>query len=386
MNPPTTASAQPRILYMAPDLSDPAVARRLTMLKAGGAKVTVSGFLRGNAPPPPADWKAESLGRTQDAALGQRALMVAWRLLNPVALRRRVRSQDAVLARNLEMLVLAWCGLLLAGSDARLCYEVLDIHRMMLGDGLKSRLLRRVEAALLKRVDLLVISSKAFDRAYFQRLQPLPAPRLLLENKVLSLDDAPASTPPPPPQSEGPPWRIGWFGMLRCRRSLELLGRLAASRPGLVQVDLRGRPSPAVFGDDFSAAVAQWPGLTYHGPYKASDLPSAYGAVHLVWAIDFYEAGQNSDWLLPNRLYEGAAHGRPLLALRGVETGRWLEERGAGILMDDVESELETTLDKMSMERYRLSRDAVDGLAPADLFATRRDCRELVKALTELPE
>ncbi|WP_039246118.1 hypothetical protein, partial [Brevundimonas nasdae] len=370
---------------MAPDLSDPAVERRLTMLKAGGAEVTVSGFLRGKSPPPPADWKAESLGRTRDAALGQRALMVAWRLLNPVALRRRVQSQDAVLARNLEMLVLAWCGLLLAGSRARLCYEVLDIHRVMLGDGLKSRLLRRVEATLLKRVDLLVISSKAFDRNYFERLQPLSAPRLLLENKVLSLDGEPqASQPPSPPPPEGPPWRIGWFGMLRCRRSLEILGRLAAKKPGLVQVDLRGRPSPAVFGDDFDAVVAEWPGLTYHGPYKADDLPAAYGAVHLVWAIDFYEAGQNSDWLLPNRLYEGAAHGRPLLALRHVETGRWLDEHRAGLLMNDVESELETTVDKMSMESYRLSCDAVVGLDPADLFATRRDCRDLVKALTEL--
>ena len=45
-------------------------------------------------------------------------------------------------------------------------------------------------------------------------------------------------------------------------------------------------------------------------------LPS--GDVHFTWAIDFYEAGANSDWLLPNRLYEGGAHGAVPIALAGV--------------------------------------------------------------------
>jgi hypothetical protein len=372
-------SDQARILYLAPDLSDPAVDRRRTMLEAGGAQVAIAGFIRGDAPPPPPKWEAEVLGRTQDAALVQRALMVARRLINPLKFRRQVQGQDAVLARNLEMLVLAWAGLALAGSRAKLCYEVLDIHRVMLGEGLKSRLLRRVEALLLKRVDLLVISSNAFDHAYFQRLQPTPARRLLLENKLLVLDgDIPAPLDPP----AGPPWRIGWFGMLRCKRSLEILGRLAQSLPGLVEVDIRGRPSPAVFGEDFDAAVAQWPGLVFHGPYRSNDLAAAYGAVHFVWAVDFYEAGQNSDWLLPNRLYEGNAHGRPLIALGTVETGRWLARHKAGALFDDLEGELPAFLTRLTPDDYKAYADGVARLPAADLFATRDDCRDLVGALT----
>ena len=369
-----------RILYMAPDLSDPAVGRRRAMLEAGGADVTIAGFVRGTAPAPPPAWGGEILGRTRDAALTQRALVVARRLLEPWRLRRRVQGQSAVLARNLEMLVLAWAGLMLAGSQARLCYEVLDIHRVMLGAGLKSKLLRRIEALLLKRVDLLVMSSKAFDDAYFQVMQPTSAPRLLLENKLLVLED---DRPEPAASPFGPPWRIGWFGMLRCRRSLEILGRLVASRPGSIEVDIRGRPSPAVFGEDFEAAVAQHPGLVFHGPYRTSDLAEAYGAVHFVWAVDFYEAGQNSDWLLPNRLYEGSAHGRPLIALRTVETGRWLKQRGVGALFDNLEDELGPFLDDMSMDAYRTYPDAVSRLPDTDLFATREDCRALVKTLTD---
>lgn len=371
-----------QILYMAPDLSDPALQRRRTMLEAGGAHVAVVGFVRGDAPEPPAAWNAEVLGRTRDAALAQRALMVLFTLMRPWALRRRLQGQRMVIARNLEMLVLAWAGLALSpsGSRPRLCYEVLDIHRIMLGDGFKSRALRSVERVLLRQVDLLILSSDGFDRAYFQTLQPTPVRRALLENKTLALTGSPPAVVPATP---APPWRIGWFGMLRCRRSLEMLGRLAATRPGLIAVDIRGRPSAAVFGEDFEAAVAQWPGLTFHGPYRPADLPDAYGAVHFVWAVDFYEAGQNSDWLLPNRLYEGNAHGRPLLAQRSVETGRWLAARGAGALFDDLDAELAPFFDSLTALAYQDLANAVARIPRSDLVADRADCVRLVNLLMD---
>ncbi len=371
-----------QILYMAPDLSDPAVQRRRTMLEAGGARVAISGFVRGDAAEPPTAWKAEVLGRTRDAALAQRALMVLRTLMRPWALRRRLQGRRRVIARNLEMLVLAWAGLALmpAGSRPRLCYEVLDIHRIMLGDDFKSRTLRAVERLLLRRVDLLILSSDGFDRAYFQPLQPTTIRRALLENKTLALADAP---PPVVPAPSAPPWRIGWFGMLRCRRSLEMLGRLAASRPGLIAVDIRGRPSAAVFGEAFEAEVARWPGVTFHGPYRPTDLPAAYGAVHFVWAVDFYEAGQNSDWLLPNRLYEGNAHGRPLLAQRHVETGRWLAARDAGVLFDDLDAELAPFFDSLTAPVYQDLVNAVARIPQSDLVADQADCERLVNLLMD---
>ena len=373
------SDAPSRILYLAPDLSDPAVARRRSMLIAGGAQVDLAGFVRGDARLPPSEWCAEVLGRTRDAALGQRALKVLLALLQPWALRRRVAGPSVVIARNLEMLVLAWAGLHLSRSAARLCYEVLDVHKVMLGQGLKARALRWIEGFLMKRVDLLVLSSPAFDRAYFTPLQPSRVPRLILENKLLVLEDG-APAPEPPPQ--GPPWRVGWFGMLRCSRSLELLQRLASRRPGLVEVDIRGRPSPAVFGSDFTSAVAKAPGLTFHGAYSASELAAAYRSVHFVWAIDFYEAGQNSDWLLPNRLYEGSAHGRPLMAQREVETGHWLAAHGAGVLFENLEDGLEEFFDSLRPEAYERAADAVARIPRSALLADKRDCQALVAQLT----
>ena len=55
------------------------------------------------------------------------------------------------------------------------------------------------------------------------------------------------------------------------------------------------------------------PDLSFLGPYAwPGDLPDIYGGVDVAWLIDRYQAGQNSDWLLPNRLYEGCLNGAVL--------------------------------------------------------------------------
>ncbi|MFO7633755.1 MAG: hypothetical protein R6W76_14520 [Caldilinea sp.] len=165
--------------------------------------------------------------------------------------------------------------------------------------------------------------------AHGQRLPPV----CLVENKVLRSEHA--ALPAPVTKPSGPPWRIGWFGVLRCRRSLLLLAALARQLPGQVVVDLRGRPSRAAI-PDFDAIVSAAPGLNFLGAYdRRHDLPDIYGAVHFTWAIDFYESDANSRWLLPNRLYEGGLHGAVPIALAAVETGRWLAAQDAGMLIEE---------------------------------------------------
>lgn len=369
------------LLYLTPDLSDPAAKRRREMLVIGGLDVAMSGFLRGDNSAPP-DWNAEAIGRTEDGALGKRVLSVLGQLLRPRKLIGRVKGRDAVLARNLEMLLLACAGLIVSGSKAKLTYEVLDIHRLMLSAGWKSKVLRAVEALLLKRVDRIIISSPGFERAYFSRFHPKGPPRLLVENKVFAPQGFSQSHRVPP---QSPPWRIGWFGMLRCSQSFEILARLAAAFPGTVEVDIRGRPSPAVFAEDFATLVARHPGLAYHGPYKAADLPELYGDVHLVWAIDFFEEGLNSDWLLPNRLYEGSAYGRPLIAQRGVETGQWLAAHNSGLLLQDVETELREQIEALTESGYAALKSRTDAFPQTLLVADARACREVAAALLETP-
>jgi succinoglycan biosynthesis protein ExoL len=168
--------------------------------------------------------------------------------------------------------------------------------------------------------------------------------------------------------------------MIRCRRSLDFLCDLAARRPDLVQVDIRGRPSYTEF-DDFDGQVAAAPGVSFGGPYRPSDLPAMYGAVHFNWSIDHFQDEGNSRWLLPNRLYEGGRFGAPPIARQDAETGRWLAARDLGVLFDEPLAELEAFLDALTPQAYA-DLAARHRAAPKGLFVqTHEDCERLVRAL-----
>jgi succinoglycan biosynthesis protein ExoL len=132
---------------------------------------------------------------------------------------------------------------------------------------------------------------------------------------------------------------------------------------------------------DFDAQVAAAPGVTFHGAYDPSELPTIYAGVHFVWAIDYFEEGLNSDWLLPCRLYEGQLYGAVAIALRGVESGRWLADRGAGLLLDDPEREFGPALAAMNAEAYAELVRRTAAVPLADLACDRNECEALVRAL-----
>jgi hypothetical protein len=371
-----------KLAYFVHDLTDPAVLRRVRMFHAGGAQPVVLGFRRGEAAPESLDGAlVVDLGRTYDARLGQRSVATARAALSTGRWRAALAGAQAVVARTLEMLAVASAARRACGLTAPLTYECLDIHRLMLGEGPKSRAARAIERALMRRADLLIVSSPAFLEAYFEPRQELgrrvkPAV-LLVENKVLELGDRRPSLPAAPPA--GPPWRIAWMGALRCRKSLEILSGLAERRPDLVQVSLHGRPSYVEF-QDFDAQVRRLPNLAYRGPYTSEDLPRLYGQAHFAWSIDFMEEGRNSAWLLPNRVYEASRHGAVPIALAEVETGRFLADRGIGLLLSGPAA-LEARLEALSAADYLRLRAALEAAPPEAFVAGAAECRRLVQAV-----
>jgi succinoglycan biosynthesis protein ExoL len=371
-----------KICYFVHDLADPAVHRRVRMLRQGQAIVTTIGFRRSAEPISIIrGTEAIDLGRTVDGMLGKRALAVARTFGNLGALAEHLSGADVILSRNLEMLVLASRARKLHAPQAALVYECLDIHRMLLSDGAIGAALRLLESRLWQNVDLLLTSSPAFIENYFKQ-RGFAAPIRLVENKVLRFeDDPPIGTRNRPP---GPPWRVGWFGMIRCRRSLEILSSVARAAQGALEVVIRGQPSRAVFAD-FDADVADLPHVRYAGPYlNPDDLSAIYGEVHFNWAIDYYERGENSAWLLPNRIYEGCCYGAVPLAVEGVETARWLSDRGAGVVCSEpVEHHILAFVQSLEQAKYRDLAAQVDCLRHSDLVFTAADCGDLVRAMSQ---
>jgi succinoglycan biosynthesis protein ExoL len=372
------------ILYLVHDLYDPAVRRRMMMLAAGGARVTLAGFRRADKPiAEVAGIQPIDLGVTADGKFLARAATLSAAAMRLRGSLRGVDTPDLIIGRNLEMLALASRAQRLFGGSAPIVYECLDIHRLLLRDDAIGRGLRGVERALGRKASLLLTSSPAFIRAYFEPRGQFDGPVMLLENKVLALETASVELAAAPAYAA--PIRIGWFGALRCHRSLALLSAFTRRMEGRFEAVLRGRPAHSEFGD-FEAEVAAEPYLSFEGPYRnPEDLPTIYGEVHFTWAIDFFEAGQNSDWLLPNRLYEGCRHGVVPIAMAGTETARFLADRGIGLVLPVPTAEaLEMLLSPIDAPAYAAARDAVTAQPEHSWIADTADCRALVERLQAL--
>ncbi len=373
-----------KVAYFVHDLTDPAAARRLRMLRTAATDVSVIGFRRCDETVSELDGvPVFDLGRTYDAQLRRRAMQVLGWMLHSGRLRQQVEGAHLLLARNLEMLAIAAAARRLVGGRAALVYECLDIHRLMLAGSVPARLARAAERRLMARCDLLLVSSPAFLSGYFepvQKIDRLDLQSLLVENKLLDLESAAAAPVAFDPRPPGPPWRIGWFGVIRCRKSLNILTALAARRPDLVELDIRGRPTPAVFAD-FEAAIDGVPAIRFGGPYEPRQLPDLYRQSHFAWAVDYYDEGRNSAMLIPNRLYESGACRSVPIALAGVETGRWLARHGLGVLFEDPLRELEAFFERLDADAYRRLEARSACADPALFRAGKTECERLHAAL-----
>jgi succinoglycan biosynthesis protein ExoL len=375
------------VLYLVHDLFDPAVRRRVMMLRAGGAKVTLAGFRRAKgAAAGLGDIVPIDLGATRDGKFGQRLVAVGKAALSLGAKLRGVAKPDLIIGRNLEMLALANRAKALFAADTPVVYECLDVHRLLLRPGGIGRAMRAAERLLGRNSVLLMTSSPAFVREYFEPFHQLSAPVALLQNKVLEIAEKPVeglrlAAPP----AAGQPWKIGWFGALRCQKSLRLLADFTRRMDGRFEIVLRGRPAYSEF-DDFERLVAAEPHIRFAGSYRnPEDLAAIYGEVHFCWAIDFFEEGLNSSWLLPNRLYEGCRFGAVPIAMRSTETGRFLADRHLGLLLDDPSADaLATLLGRLGAEEYAVKRRKIVAQDRGTWVCDLGDCRALVDRLQGL--
>jgi succinoglycan biosynthesis protein ExoL len=368
-----------RILYFAHDLDDAAIWRRCKMLHDGGAEVDLVGFRRRDGPLP---GPAKVLGKTRNARMGQRVYAIARARTGLATTLQGLDRPDVMLARNLETLPLALAAAGKFASPARpqVVYEVLDIHRLMLRSDAVGRALRAVERRLMQGVDHILVSSSAFERNYFDQLHTAAPPVHLVENRVVLPKDSHLAMQ----HREGRahpsgPLVVGWFGILRCRASLHCLDAVTRIAPGRLRVILRGRPARDEL-PEFDTVVAENPDIDFGGAYSyPEDLPRIYGEVDLAWLVDRYDAGQNSDWLMPNRYYESGFAGVPPVALSGTEVGREMARHGIGLLLEGMDPDaVARTFAAVTSERYAALCRAQRSVSQATWVAGPDDARALV--------
>lgn len=371
------------ILYLVHDLSDSTVHKRALMLKDGKADMTIMGFYRGSNPPTSIHgFPAIALARTHDGKFIHRILTALWMVATIGKYRAEFAKADIVMARTLEMLAVAVRGRSLIKPAPALVYESLDIHRLLLKQNIVGKILRGLEGWLSKRASLLITSSPAFIREYFKKLSSVACEPFLIENKVYQTHEEPR------PHTQHPattPWKIGWFGAIRCRKSLDILTNLVKQMDGKVEVIIRGKPAYDQF-DDFHQQISGINGLRFEGPYKnPEDLEKIYSEVHFTWAIDMFEEGLNSSWLLPNRIYEGGLYASVPLAQEHVETGVHLKRLNTGYLLQNpLLPALTDFFKSLTDQQYQsLYQNALN--VPLNAFVmTQEDSLHLIQKLSSL--
>ncbi len=302
---------------------------------------------------PEPDWENVALGETENGAYFDRIWSIFRGAFRAAKHKQALTESDLIVARNLDMLATAFLTKRLTGLRTPVVYECLDVHRMLCRKDLIGWIARKFEAAFLKRSRGVIVSSPAFVREHFDRHYDDGFRFFLIENRLLSSFARSVGRPTLDPQpASSRPLRLGWVGILRCQRTLDLMVRAAQAFGDAIEIRVHGKPDLWSV-PNFHDTIERVDNISFFGSYKApGDLPGIYGELDLVWSGDFMEAGLNSKWLLPNRIYEGGYFAVPPIAPAETQTANWVLDNEAGfVVAEPIEESLIVILRELMSDR-----------------------------------
>ena len=157
---------------------------------------------------------------------------------------------------------------------------------------------------------------------------------------------------------------------------------MADAFPDRVRIYIRGYAS--LLGDQkLKNVIRHRDNVIFEGEYCApEELRAIYSKVHFNWCVDLC-GGENSRWLLPNRLYEGGYFGIPALAIGSHETGRVVRNRQLGIVLETpIAEHLGDILLNMTPSDYARLRQGIESL-PAANFVDNGDLAQLMRTMSQ---
>jgi succinoglycan biosynthesis protein ExoL len=372
-------SPMTRIAFFGHDAADAAVRRRVQGFRDDGLDIT--GFMMRRRDDVAVDWENVDLGRTFDGNYAQRVKSILSGAKRAAAELEKLAKAHVIYARNLDMLATAFLAKRHTGLKTPVIYESLDVHRLLTRKDVIGLAFRRIEGALLSRTRRLVVSSPAFIDSHFAVHHKGKYEAVLVENRLAAGADYGPRPSLEAPAQDGP-LRIGWIGVLRCHRSLGLLLEVARALGPKVRIVMHGMPALKEI-PDFHERIKDIPNVEFHGRYKApEDLSRIYAGLDVVWAGDFMEAGYNSVWLLPNRLYEGGYYAVPPIAPAGTQTAKWALERGSGFAVkEDLAVNLRNLIEHLAEDRAEIlaNRQRLLDLPESTFVQPRGELRALIE-------
>lgn len=376
----------PRVAVFGFDITEASQIRRIHSLLEAGCNVISFAQRRdsmGNGIQ--TEWPHVDLGKVGHHGYAKRVGMIGKGIGIASRYQKVIADADLIIGRNIDLALIALGARRAAIFGARrrpapFVYEVLDIHGLFTRDDTIARTMRAAERRVLGSSDALVVSSPAFQTSYFGPVQGWQGNTILIENKLyLGQTSRMSAQRPKERPAPGPVLRLGLVGSIRCAPSLEILCDAAERMGDGIEIRLHGNVHRHAL-PDFDAKLREHPNMSYMGPYSyPQGIAESYADCDLVWAQDLWQRGTNSDWLLPNRIYEASWAGCPQIALADTQTGRRIKDDGLGFVIAEPSGKALaqflrslTPKDIQAVSHDLLSRD------PADFVQSSRDLNDLI--------
>jgi succinoglycan biosynthesis protein ExoL len=320
-----------KVLTALPLIGHPRDSKRISMLQRLGFAVEAVAFHRdyheGRLPSCP----VEILGSVSHGRYVARLVTILRSLRR---MRARIRKADVIYASGIDMAFLALLSGMGIGRPT--VVEIGDVRELQVAPGPVGWVVRSIERFLVNSCRLLVVTAPDFADLYYRKRLQTKTPAIVIENKLEpeAMRDLPAEPILSGKPLQDRPLRIGYFGLLRCEWTWQVLTALAARSGTRYEIVAAGL---VISPKDLVRQAERHSNIFYLGTYKSPDeLPRLYNQVDLVWACYPPMAANdwNFRWARTNRFYEACHFKRALVVREGSNDAKDVRRYGIGMTLD----------------------------------------------------
>lgn len=354
---------QPQILFITSSINYPFFRKRIIALHRLVNNSLVIGFKR-RLNYPTADYPFDilPLGTIKPGHYFYRLRTI---FLGAIEVRKKIDEYNIIYFFGLDMAILTLISILLNRKRKVLAYEVQDIREVLTRSGIYSVILRFIEKHIMKKIDILIVTSGAYISKYYKEILNIKNLNyIVLENKLLYEELPVKPVNINLSKSIHRPLTIGYFGSIRCQVAWSAIVDLCSTNSDHIHLHIRGVPQNI---DSFYSDIQKNPNLFYGGAYKdPDDLKEVYSNVDLVWIAGFH--GKDSyGWSRSCRFYNACCFKIPIIAQENTVEGEIVRKLDIGLTVDiNVRSSIQKLLN-ISIKTIQYWRNSMNRL-PENIF------------------
>lgn len=219
---------------------------------------------------------------------------------------------------------------LLTFRKIKIVCEYWDIRGVMVRDNIKSKLFRYFEKIILKKCLKIIVSSPDYVSEYFVKMQDISSSKFyILENK---LENSLPIIKNRSTWNGKRPLVLGYFGLIRCPQSWEIIKKLAKKEPNKIKIIIRGFFKGI---KNYEKELKYFSNIQYKGQYVVpDDLQEIYSEIDITWACSIFSDKTPAQRSMSNRYYEAGYFNVPLITQKNSPDGIRIYKFNIGLCID----------------------------------------------------